>query len=197
MPLPIPLTLRGMHGSCHPRRRSARPGLVLVSVLALLAFACFPAASVAQGTVYEPESPTIPDTPKPKPKPTNNPDKGSSDEEAEKSDSPAGGGGSGSGGGSTGGSSPETGSDGGTDQGSQGGGSKAGGDISQAEPLNTADGSGNKPVATETASDDGGSSSPLVPILIAIAVLAAISIAAVVIRQRRRGPGTPVSPNAS
>jgi hypothetical protein len=185
-----------MHGSCHPRRRSARPGLVLVSVLALLAFSCFPAVSVAEGTVYETESPTIPDT-KPKPKPTNNPDKGSSEDEAEKSDSPAGGGGSGSGGGSTGGSSPGTGSDGGTGQGNQGGGSKAGGDISQAEPVQTAKAPESKQVANETASDDGGSSSPLVPILIAIAVLAAISIAAVVIRQRRRGPGTPVSPNAS
>jgi cobalamin biosynthesis Mg chelatase CobN len=58
------------------------------------------------------------------------------------------------------------------------------------------------PVATETAkpkashSDNGGGSSPLVPILIAIAVLAAISIGAVLWRQRRN-PGAPVSPNAN
>lgn len=51
--------------------------------------------------------------------------------------------------------------------------------------------------APGTSSDDGGSSSPLVPILIAIAVLAAISIGVVVMRQRRRDPGTPVSPKAS
>lgn len=51
----------------------------------------------------------------------------------------------------------------------------------------------------EPASQESGGSSPLVPILIAIAILAAISIGAVVIRQRRRrgsGSGTPVSPEA-
>jgi hypothetical protein len=42
-------------------------------------------------------------------------------------------------------------------------------------------------------SDDG--SSPLVPILIAIAVLAAISIAAIMIRQRRQRDGS--SPSLS
>ena len=55
-----------------------------------------------------------------------------------------------------------------------------------------------KPLSSTTESDDG-SSSPLVPILIAIAVLAAITIGAVVVRQRRqRGePGGQVSPKAS
>ncbi len=51
-----------------------------------------------------------------------------------------------------------------------------------------------------SASDDGGGSSPLVPILIAVAVLAAISIGAVIYRQRRQdsgGSGSPVSPKAS
>jgi hypothetical protein len=53
------------------------------------------------------------------------------------------------------------------------------------------------PIGGETPSDD--SSSPLVPILIAIAALAAISIGTVVIRQRRQrsAAGTPVSPKAS
>jgi hypothetical protein len=48
-------------------------------------------------------------------------------------------------------------------------------------------------------SDDGGSSSPLVPILVAIAVLAAISVAVVMIRQRRqrRGPTATASPEAN
>jgi cobalamin biosynthesis Mg chelatase CobN len=44
------------------------------------------------------------------------------------------------------------------------------------------------------------SSSPLIPILIAIAILAAISIGAVLMRQRRRSddePGLPASPKAS
>lgn len=46
-----------------------------------------------------------------------------------------------------------------------------------------------------SSSDDG--SSPLVPILIAVAVLAAISIGAFYYRQRRQEPGSTVSPNAN
>jgi cobalamin biosynthesis Mg chelatase CobN len=48
-------------------------------------------------------------------------------------------------------------------------------------------------------SSEGGGSSPLVPILIAIALLAAISVAAVMIRQRRqrRGPTSTASPEAN
>lgn len=46
-----------------------------------------------------------------------------------------------------------------------------------------------------TASDDG--SSPLVPILIAIAVLAAISIGTLVMRQRRGSGGDSISPEAN
>lgn len=48
---------------------------------------------------------------------------------------------------------------------------------------------------SSSASDD--SSSPLAPILIAIAVLAAISIGAYYYRQRRQGAGSPISPKAS
>jgi cobalamin biosynthesis Mg chelatase CobN len=51
----------------------------------------------------------------------------------------------------------------------------------------------------EQVSHSSGSSSPLVPILIAVAVLAAISIGAVIYRQRRQdsgGSGSAVSPNA-
>jgi len=47
------------------------------------------------------------------------------------------------------------------------------------------------------ASTEDESSSPLVPILIAIAVLAAISIGAFYYRQRRQGAGSSVSPKAS
>lgn len=58
-----------------------------------------------------------------------------------------------------------------------------------------------KPVATQTAGhSSGGSSSPVVPILIAVAVLAAISIGVVLYRQRKSGAGTDgsvSSPNAS
>jgi penicillin-binding protein 1A len=48
-------------------------------------------------------------------------------------------------------------------------------------------------------SHSSGGSSPLVPILVAVAVLAAISIGAVIYRQRRQdggGSGSPVSPKA-
>jgi hypothetical protein len=61
----------------------------------------------------------------------------------------------------------------------------------------TGDGSENKQVSdAQPASDDGGSS-PLVPILIAIAALAAVSIGVVVMRNRRGGSDSPVSPKAS
>jgi hypothetical protein len=51
------------------------------------------------------------------------------------------------------------------------------------------------PLSTTTPADDD-SSSPLVPILIAVAVLAAISVGAVLVRQRR-GSGGLFSPKAS
>ncbi|HEX3174058.1 MAG TPA: hypothetical protein VHQ43_07555 [Solirubrobacterales bacterium] len=59
--------------------------------------------------------------------------------------------------------------------------------------------SGAKPVSSSGAkSDDGGDSSPLVPILIAVAVLAAISVGVVAFRQRRRdGSDARISPEAS
>jgi hypothetical protein len=56
----------------------------------------------------------------------------------------------------------------------------------------------NSPVTGQgSASHSSGSSSPLVPILIVIAALAAISIGAVVYRGRRTRTGSPVSPKAS
>jgi MYXO-CTERM domain-containing protein len=51
-------------------------------------------------------------------------------------------------------------------------------------------------VTAATAEDDGGSS-PLVPILIAIGVLAAISLGVVWFRRQRSTPGDPVSSKAS
>lgn len=196
---PIPLTLRAMRGIPHPGRRSARPVFALLSVLGLLACACFPIAAQA-GTVYEPEPTTIPNEPKPNhPKATNNPPDESS--EAQSSESPGTGESSGGtgGGSSGGGSSADTGNGGGTGQGNQGNGSQAGNGSQdgQNSPVKVEE---NKPVSTAPASSDD-SSSPLVPILIAIAALAAISIGAVVIRQRRQGHGGPdgagVSPKAS
>jgi hypothetical protein len=84
---------------------------------------------------------------------------------------------------------------GGTGQSSQQNGSHPGkqqGSNPQAQqPVSTAPATG-----SQTAEHGGGGSSPLVPILIAVAVLAAISIGAVVLRQRRT-PSAPVSPNAN
>ena len=58
---------------------------------------------------------------------------------------------------------------------------------------------GQSGTAASSEADDGGSS-PLIPVLIAIAVLAGISLAVVLIRQRRQGddsPGEPASSKAS
>jgi cobalamin biosynthesis Mg chelatase CobN len=92
-------------------------------------------------------------------------------------------------GGGTPGSNGGSGNGAGNGQGSPGSGSssKASPKVSEGKPLTT----------SSPAKDDSSSSSPLVPILIAIAVLAAISIGAFVIRQRRRGDDGQFSPEAS
>lgn len=116
---------------------------------------------------------------------------------AHKANSGGGGGGSGAAGGGSGkgGSSDKAGNGPGGEggrQGSQGQHRDGGSDA-------TGPGQGAQAAAIEPASEDDGGSSPLVPILIAIAVLAAISIGVVVIRQRRgqdASPGTPASPEA-
>jgi MYXO-CTERM domain-containing protein len=46
-----------------------------------------------------------------------------------------------------------------------------------------------QPGESQPSSTDSGGSSPLVPILIAVAVLAAISVGAVLVRQRRGSAG--------
>lgn len=82
----------------------------------------------------------------------------------------------------------------GTQEGSPGTGSNGPGD-STAQPGTQAGGEGAS--ASQRSGDDG--SSPLIPILIAIALLAAISVGAVMLRQRRQqgGSTTPASPKAS
>lgn len=97
-------------------------------------------------------------------------------------------GGSGSGGGTdTGQSSQASGKDG---SGKDAGGGAATGKISNTEALPTQS-------AANTSAESDDSSSPLVPILIAVAILAAISIGAYYYRQRRQDPDSPVSPKAS
>jgi cobalamin biosynthesis Mg chelatase CobN len=182
-------------------RGSGRSASLLLSVLALLAFACFPVLAQAGesfGPQYETEVPTVkghttpPNTSGGSPAhsskvPGGSPATGSNPSNGNVSHS--------SGGSSSGGDNPSTGAGGGTGQANPGNGSTT--TNGQNTGQQTGAPSGGQPVSPQPASDD--SSSPLVPILIAIAVLAAISIGAVVIRQRRqrRSPGAQVSPKAS
>ena len=191
----IPLTLRAMPRTRRPRARSsARPAFSLLSVLAVLAIACFPGLAQAEensGIQYETDVPTVPSDKssnipsKDKSGGTNAPSE--SESEASKSDTPAGaavGGGddSGQGGGTPSGQSNQAGS--GDGQKAKNGSQDSAGNINAAQPLEVTP-------AAETDSDGG--SSPLVPILIAVAVLAAISVGYFIYRQRRQGPGSPVS----
>jgi cobalamin biosynthesis Mg chelatase CobN len=158
--------------------------------LALLAFACFPVLAHAGVPNYT-------DAP---------PDPTGDVEIQERSEPPAhssntGGGGSGSvtgegsgkrdgsGAGSADGRSSGPGAGGASDGGKGQGGQANGSGNGQEAPVAGA--------ATAATSDEGAS--PLIPILIAIAVLAAISVGVVLMRQRRHGddePGVPVSPRA-
>jgi cobalamin biosynthesis Mg chelatase CobN len=167
-------------------------------VLAVLAIACFPGLAQAEdnsGIQYETDVPTVPShessniPSKNKSGGTNAPSE--SESEASKSDTPSGG--------ATGGGGDDSGQGGGTPSGQSnqaGGGdgqktqngSQNSGNINAAQPLEV------EPAAAETDSDGG--SSPLVPILIAVALLAAISIGYFVYRQRRDPGSTVSSPKA-
>jgi hypothetical protein len=162
-----------------------------------MASACVAPVVVQAETVYEPEEVTIPKEGQPVHQPKTHPPHGSSGgeskegPEAEMSGTPGGGEGSGgtgntsSGIGSSNGGSPGTDNGKGAGQGNPGNGPK----LAESKPVKS----------SAAGAEESGSSSPLVPILIAIAVLAAISIGAVVVRQRRQrdGSGSQVSPRAS
>jgi cobalamin biosynthesis Mg chelatase CobN len=177
-------------------------------VLALLAFACVPALAQAECTdssckQYEVEIPTsggkehkhsnsgggteptahasTPNKPKSGGGGSDTPKSGAENETEEKQA------GAGGGGGGNGGNGP-------ANQGNSPGGGNSGGEAGLGEEKAVGGTETGKP-----ASHSSGGSSPLVPILIAIAVLAAISIGAVIYRQRRQdggGSGSPVSPKA-
>lgn len=175
----------------HPHGPGLKRLSVVLSVLALLAFACAPTLAQAE-TVYELEDSNLPGETN-KPANHKNPDSPESSPKAHGSKNPDGGSGQpgeaseGNEGASTG--NPSTPGGGGGPQGKDGqsaksGGGESGGNLQAAVPLET----------TSATTDDG--SSPLVPILIAVAVLAAISVGAVLYRQRR-GSGGGFSPNAS
>jgi cobalamin biosynthesis Mg chelatase CobN len=162
-------------------------------VLALLAFACAPALVQAE-TVYETESTTLPGGGAGKtPTQHKNPDSPESSPKAHASETADDGGtgqpdgeSSQQSGASTG--NPSTPEGGVGAQGKDGEGAK----VANKQPGGTVQDA--KPLATTTSAGDD-SSSPLVPILIAVAVLAAISVGAVLYRQRRGGGR--FSPNAS
>lgn len=193
----IPLTLRAMLGSRrHPTHGWDQSVFVLLSVLALLAFALFPVAASADsaGAEYQNAVPT----------PYGGTHKaptvvGGGDEEDKAHASNEGGGTGGTGSGSDGGSSE--GGDAGTPATQGSGESKGGNGSTNSQHQNGAKDAANNKVASlkevpsPTESDDGGSS-PLVPILIVVALLAAISVG-VVVWQRRRGDTPPITPKAS
>jgi cobalamin biosynthesis Mg chelatase CobN len=173
--------------------------MLVVSVLALLALACLPVLAQADssGIQYEDATPTATTHGSQIPS-------GSGGSPAHSSDTKGGGsasGGSSNSDSSEAGSSQESEStavggvpaNGGND-GNDGKGQGNPGRGAKNEALSPA-----KPLGNAPGQDDGGGSSPLVPILIAIAVLAAISVGVVAFRQRRRGSGTDarVSPEAS
>jgi cobalamin biosynthesis Mg chelatase CobN len=151
-------------------------------VLALLAFVCFPVLAQAE-TVYETESTNLPGggggNPSPQHKNTVSPE---SSPTAHQTTVPGEGSGthhmhdrsSKSGTGPSGKGNPSTPGGGGEAKGKPGKSA-----VGQEQSLQTAQ---SKPAPQSTAADD---SSPLVPILIAVAVLAAISVGAVMVRQRR------------
>jgi hypothetical protein len=89
-------------------------------------------------------------------------------------------------GGSNGGTNGGQGSPGPNGEGGQNGSGSGHAGVQKAKPIST--------LGEPAGHTEASSSSPLVPILIAIAVLAAISIGAFYYRQRRQGPGSPDSP---
>jgi cobalamin biosynthesis Mg chelatase CobN len=161
--------------------------------------ACFPVLAQAEesvGPVYTPEVPKVTGH-------TNPPQKDKSQAKSSDTGGATAPGDSGAADGSDGSESeeasgvgnPGSGGDGGTGEGSPADGSNAA--DKQGGTAQSPGSQAGKDANAESSSGD--SSSPLVPILIAIAVLAAVSIGAVVYRQRRqrRGPGAQVSPKAS
>lgn len=178
----------------HRTSQRARRGLVPLAVSALLAFALVPGLAVAQdssGIQYSDAPPTVP---------------GKTSDKEPASRSSTGGGGDGSDQSSTRSGSTADGKakDGAGEE--QGGGGAAGNDDGKGGAAGGRDG-GEKSAANGAgslgadplgASADDGGSSPLVPILIALAVLAAISVGVVAMRKRREDvdPGAPASPEA-
>lgn len=195
------------------RPHSSRPrrGLLLVSsLLALLALAVSPVSAFADssGAQYEDALPTATGgnkTPKneapAKSSSSNGGAAAPSNQSGSESSGATGGssGGNGSSNGSSGGGNAATTADGGTGQSAQGNDQPVqSGNTTNAQSQSPGQQPASAAAGAEKTSDDDGGSSPLVPILIAIAALAAVSIGALVVRQRRAGRDRgPVSPKPS
>ncbi|MDQ3725839.1 MAG: hypothetical protein M3335_08145 [Actinomycetota bacterium] len=164
--------------------------------------ASFPALAQAEensGIQYETDVPTVPDDgssniPSKDPGGSDAPDE--SDPDTPTSNAPGGAG--------TGGGDGDSGTGGGADKGQTNPGSGGGGEqgVGGSKPAAGQEGQAKAieltPASDLSASNDDEDSSPLVPILIAIAVLAAISVGAFYYRQRRQDDaGSPISPKAS
>jgi cobalamin biosynthesis Mg chelatase CobN len=143
-------------------------------VLAVLAFALFPVAASADSSGYEYEN-AVP-TPTGSHHSTPTVVGGGDDDKANASNT---GGGSG----------------GGTGSGSGGGSSNGGGDAGTAAGKGGGENKGGNGSANPQHQNGDGGSSPLVPILIVVALLAAISVG-VVYWQKRRGDTPPITPKA-
>jgi cobalamin biosynthesis Mg chelatase CobN len=185
-----------MLGSRHyPARGWDLSVFSLLSVLAVLASACFPvgASADSSGAEYTNEVPSV--VGHHKPIVAGN---GGGNEKANASNK--GGGYPSEGGGGSGSGGPSAGGDAGTGSGQGADEDKGGNGSTNPQHENggkDAAGNGDEQLALNQAGEvgeDNGGSSPLVPILIVIALLAAISIG-VVVWQRRRSDST-VSPKA-
>jgi cobalamin biosynthesis Mg chelatase CobN len=193
-----------MQGAPHRQARSsARSVFLLPLMLALLALVAFPVFAHAAGIPqYEvsPEETGITREPVHHPKSNEGQSPGSESQKAahgsaangangpegpgEEGESSHGGA---AGKGESGGQGPSAGEPGKSGD----GGAKSGGSGTEngVGPGLEAAGGGNVTPASSNSTSGGGSSSPIVPILIAVAVLAAISIGVVIYRQRKSGPG--------
>ncbi len=211
---PIPLTLRGMQGALRrPPRSSARSFFVLPSVLALLALVLFPVAAHAEESsneaIYKVAPPTIESPSKNSSeeksgKSSTGHHKAETNPAAKASGAEGNGGKENSGGAETSaeetesegqkkskeessgsgknGNPPTTGGGGGNTPQGGGGGGGAGDGVSNGKEVPQQQSGANVSHST-------GGSSPVVPILIAVIVLAAISIGVVLYRQRKSGQG--------
>jgi cobalamin biosynthesis Mg chelatase CobN len=184
-----------MFGSRHQGYAWNRSVFSLLSVLALLAFACLPVAASADssGVEYGNETPSAYGSHKSTPTVVGGGDDGSKAQSSNVAGGAGGGGGSGSGG--------SSGGDAGTGAGSGPDGGKAGNGSTNPQHANGGKDAAGKlalqeaePQGSQNSEDDGGSS-PVVPILIVLALLAAVSAGIVIMRQRRQ-PDSPATPKA-